>query len=134
MVEVANQIFPPGLVQALGGDDKLGPTFVNHPDVHKISFTGSIATGKRIMAAAAQTLKRVTLELGGNDPAIVLPDADITKVAPLVAMVGRSPNHVADRNILTDVSRAPFTIPAKYVWPQNVSTCTPPSMTPSSRP
>ncbi|OAP57837.1 hypothetical protein AYL99_08575 [Fonsecaea erecta] len=84
--EIANQVFPPGLVQALGGDDTLGPALVDHPNVHKISFTGSIPTGKRIMASAARTLKRVTLELGGNDPAIVLPDADVTKVAPLVAM------------------------------------------------
>lgn len=87
MVEIANQVFPPGLVQALGGDDSLGPALVEHTGVHKISFTGSIATGKRIMAAAAKTLKRVTLELGGNDPAIVLPDADISKVAPIVALV-----------------------------------------------
>ncbi|KAJ9616404.1 hypothetical protein H2200_000122 [Cladophialophora chaetospira] len=86
MVEIANQVFPPGLVQALGGDDKLGPALVDHPDIHKISFTGSIATGKKVMAAAAKTVKRVTLEMGGNDPAIVLPDADIAKVAPLVAM------------------------------------------------
>ncbi|OCT49971.1 putative aldehyde dehydrogenase-like protein [Cladophialophora carrionii] len=86
MVEIANQVFPPGLVQALGGDDKLGPALVDHPDIHKISFTGSIATGKKVMAAAAKTLKRVTLEMGGNDPSIVLPDADIAKTAPLVAM------------------------------------------------
>ena len=87
MVEIANQVFPPGLIQALGGDDKLGPALVDHPDIHKISFTGSIATGKKVMAAAAKTVKRVTLEMGGNDPAIVLPDADIARVAPLVAMV-----------------------------------------------
>jgi acyl-CoA reductase-like NAD-dependent aldehyde dehydrogenase len=87
MVEIANQVFPPGLVQALGGDDKLGPALVEHPDIHKISFTGSTVTGKKVMAAAAKTVKRVTLEMGGNDPAIVLPDADIAKVAPMVAMV-----------------------------------------------
>ncbi|KIW70269.1 hypothetical protein PV04_02553 [Phialophora macrospora] len=86
MVEIANQVFPPGLVQALGGDDKLGPALVDHPDIHKISFTGSIATGKKVMAAAAKTVKRVTLEMGGNDPSIVLPDADIAKAAPMVAM------------------------------------------------
>ncbi|EXJ82739.1 hypothetical protein A1O3_06554 [Capronia epimyces CBS 606.96] len=86
MVEIANRVFPPGLVQALGGDDKLGPALVDHPDIHKISFTGSIATGKKVMAAAAKTVKRVTLEMGGNDPAIVLPDADIAKAAPMVAM------------------------------------------------
>jgi acyl-CoA reductase-like NAD-dependent aldehyde dehydrogenase len=63
VVELAQQVFPPGLVQVLGGDDKLGPALVDHPDVHKVSFTGSIATGKRIMQAAAKTLKRVTLEV-----------------------------------------------------------------------
>lgn len=63
VVEIAQQIFPPGVVQALGGDDKLGPMLVVHPDIQKVSFTGSIATGKKIMQAAAGTLKRVTLEL-----------------------------------------------------------------------
>ena len=86
MVEIANQVFPPGLVQALGGENSLGPKLVDHPDIHKISFTGSIATGKKVMAAAAKTVKRVTLEMGGNDACIVLPDANIAKVAPQVAL------------------------------------------------
>ncbi|GAB7366393.1 hypothetical protein MBLNU230_g8190t1 [Neophaeotheca triangularis] len=85
-VELAQEIFPPGVVQAIGGDDKLGPMFTQHPDIAKISFTGSIATGKKIMAACANTLKRVTLELGGNDASIILPDVDIKKTAPEVAM------------------------------------------------
>lgn len=80
-VELANEIFPPGLVQAVGGDDKIGPMLTGHPDIQKISFTGSIATGKKVMAACANTLKRVTLELGGNDPAIVLPDVNIEETA-----------------------------------------------------
>lgn len=63
LAEIAQQVFPPGVFQSLGGDDSLGPQFVTHPNVHKISFTGSIATGKKIMQAAAPTLKRVTLEL-----------------------------------------------------------------------
>lgn len=63
LVELAQQFFPPGVVQALGGDDNLGPWMTTHPDIAKISFTGSSATGKKIMAAAAPTLKRVTLEL-----------------------------------------------------------------------
>lgn len=63
MVELAQQVFPPGVLQAIGGSDELGPMLVNHPDIQKISFTGSSATGKRIMAVAASTLKRVTLEL-----------------------------------------------------------------------
>ena len=61
--EVASQFFPPGVIQALGGDDNLGPWMTKHPDIAKISFTGSSATGKRVMQAAAGTLKRVTLEL-----------------------------------------------------------------------
>lgn len=63
MVELAQQVFPPGVIQVIGGDDSIGPALVNHPDVNKISFTGSSATGKRIMASAAATLKRVTLEM-----------------------------------------------------------------------
>jgi len=103
LCEIAQQIFPPGVVQVLGGDDKLGPWLVSHPDIQKISFTGSIATGKKIMENAAKTLKRVTLELsvksspsnrntqanpssGGNDASLVLPDVDIEKTAPEVAM------------------------------------------------
>jgi acyl-CoA reductase-like NAD-dependent aldehyde dehydrogenase len=70
-------VFPPGVVQALGGDDKLGPMLVDHPGIAKISFTGSIPTGKKIMAACAKTLKRITLELGGNDACIVMGDVDI---------------------------------------------------------
>ena len=57
---------------------------VEHPKVAHISFTGSAATGKKIMATGAGTLKKVTLELGGNDPAIVLPDVDIKDAAPKI--------------------------------------------------
>ena len=84
--ELAQQVFPPGVVQAVGGDDKLGPMMTVHPGIAKISFTGSIATGKRVMEACAKTLKRVTLEMGGNDASIILPDVDVEKVAPQVAM------------------------------------------------
>ncbi|KAJ5520263.1 hypothetical protein N7463_000716 [Penicillium fimorum] len=84
IVEQAQQIFSPGVVQVIGGDDSIGPALVTHPNVNKITFTGSSATGKRIMASAAGTLKRVTLELGGNDPAIIYPDVDIGKTAPEV--------------------------------------------------
>lgn len=85
-VELANEIFPPGVVQAVGGNDDLGPMLVDHPGIAKVSFTGSIATGKRIMAACAKTLKRVTLELGGNDPCIIFPDVDLDKVVPQVTI------------------------------------------------
>ncbi|KAF2483757.1 aldehyde dehydrogenase domain-containing protein [Neohortaea acidophila] len=86
IVELAQEIFEPGVVQAIGGDDKLGPMLTAHPGIAKISFTGSIATGKKIMAACAPTLKRVTLELGGNDASIVLPDVDVKKTAPELVM------------------------------------------------
>lgn len=86
LVEIGQGIFPPGVLQAIGGDDSLGPMLTAHPGIAKISFTGSIATGKKIMAACAQTLKRVTLELGGNDASIVLPDVDIKTVAPQLVM------------------------------------------------
>jgi acyl-CoA reductase-like NAD-dependent aldehyde dehydrogenase len=63
LVELAQTVFPPGVLQVLGGDDALGPWLTEHPDIQKISFTGSIATGKKVMQACARTLKRVTLEL-----------------------------------------------------------------------
>jgi acyl-CoA reductase-like NAD-dependent aldehyde dehydrogenase len=86
LVELAQEVFPPGVVQAIGGEDSLGPMIVDHPGISKISFTGSIPTGKKIMAACAKTLKRVTLELGGNDPCIIFPDVDIDKVVPEVTI------------------------------------------------
>ncbi|KAF5004428.1 hypothetical protein FDECE_9066 [Fusarium decemcellulare] len=82
LAELGLQYFPPGLLQALSGDDNLGPLLTEHPGVDKVSFTGSTATGKRVMKSCASTLKRVTLELGGNDAAIVYPDIDIQAVAP----------------------------------------------------
>ncbi|KAK1253466.1 hypothetical protein MKX07_001543 [Trichoderma sp. CBMAI-0711] len=86
VVELAQQFFPPGVVQSLSGDDNLGPWLTSHPGINKISFTGSTATGKLVMQSASKTLKRVTLELGGNDPAIILPDVDVDKVAEKVAL------------------------------------------------
>jgi len=73
---------PAGVLNVIGGSDEVGAWMTAHPAVRKISFTGSVPTGKKIMRAAAEDLKRVTLELGGNDPAIVLPDVDPAKVAP----------------------------------------------------
>ncbi|OLN96784.1 putative aldehyde dehydrogenase, partial [Colletotrichum chlorophyti] len=85
LVELARYFFPPGVVQSLSGGDDLGPWLTSHPGIDKISFTGSTTTGKLVMQSASKTLKRVTLELGGNDPAIVFPDIDIDKVAEKVA-------------------------------------------------
>ena len=81
MGELAREIFPPGVVNVLTGGDELGRRLCEHPGVQKISFTGSVATGKKVLASSAATLKRVTLELGGNDPAIVLDDADPKAIA-----------------------------------------------------
>ncbi|RMZ67439.1 aldehyde dehydrogenase [Pyrenophora seminiperda CCB06] len=86
-VELAQEILPPGVLQVVGGNNELGVGMCEHPDIHKISFTGSIATGKKVMQTSAKTLKRVTLELGGNDASIIMPDVDIKKVAPEVVCV-----------------------------------------------
>ncbi|MFC4594515.1 aldehyde dehydrogenase family protein [Sphingobium tyrosinilyticum] len=83
--EIASTIFPAGIVSVLVDDNDLGPLLSSHPDIAKISFTGSTATGKRILEASANTLKRLTLELGGNDAAIVLDDADIERTARGIA-------------------------------------------------
>ena len=64
--ELAQRFFPPGVFQVLNGDDGLGPLLTAHCDIDKISFTGSIATGKKVMQSASETLKRVTLELFVN--------------------------------------------------------------------
>jgi len=82
--ELAQQYFPPGVVQVLSGDDNLGPWFTSHPGPDKISFTGSTFTGKKVMESASKTLKRVTLELGGKDPAIISKNVDIETVAQKV--------------------------------------------------
>jgi acyl-CoA reductase-like NAD-dependent aldehyde dehydrogenase len=58
--EIAQPFLPPGVLQALNGNDTLGPLITEHPGIHKISFTGSSATGKRVMMSAAKTLKDVS--------------------------------------------------------------------------
>ena len=74
-------LLPPGVLNIITGGDTLGPLMTAHPGFDKVTFTGSTQTGKRVMNSVATTLKRLTLELGGNDPAIVLPDADPEKIA-----------------------------------------------------
>ena len=76
MGEILRDVLPPGVLNVVSGKDPLGASMTSHPIPRKISFTGSVATGKKVAAAAAPDLKRVTLELGGNDPAIVLDDVD----------------------------------------------------------
>jgi len=82
--ELAAQVFPPGVFNIVTGGNELGQVLTEHPDVDMITFTGSTATGAKIMASCARTIKRVTLELGGNDPAILLPDADWRDAVPKV--------------------------------------------------
>lgn len=77
LIELMNQVLPPGVVNVVTGGGDVGNRLVNHPDVNKVVFTGSVATGKKVMGGAAETLKRVTLELGGNDAGIVLPGTNI---------------------------------------------------------
>lgn len=84
MGELLRDVVPAGVLNVLSGDDSLGPAMTDHPGIAKIAFTGSTATGKKVMAAASGTLKRITLELGGNDAAIVLPDVDVKDVAQKV--------------------------------------------------
>lgn len=80
--ELVRDLLPPGVLNVISGGDALGPQLTAHAGVDKVSFTGSSQTGRRVMASAAASLKRLTLELGGNDPAIVLSDVDIKTVAP----------------------------------------------------
>lgn len=81
MIELMQQVLPPGVVSCVAGDDSLGAAMSEHEHVQKIAFTGSGATGRKVMSAAATTLKRLTLELGGNDSGIVLPDVDPRQIA-----------------------------------------------------
>jgi acyl-CoA reductase-like NAD-dependent aldehyde dehydrogenase len=81
LIELAQRYFPPGVIQVLSGNDDLGIWLTAHPTPAKISFTGSTATGKKVMESASKTLKRVTLELGGKDPTIICDDVDIDNVA-----------------------------------------------------
>jgi acyl-CoA reductase-like NAD-dependent aldehyde dehydrogenase len=81
MVEIINEVLPPGVVNVITGENELGALLTNHADIGKVVFTGSTPTGRKVMASAAPTLKRLTLELGGNDAGIVLADADPEAIA-----------------------------------------------------
>jgi len=81
LVEILNEVLPAGVLNVVAGGNDLGQMMTEHPGIQKIVFTGSCATGKKVMQAASSNLKRVTLELGGNDAGIVLPDADPRDIA-----------------------------------------------------
>ena len=108
--ELANDVFPQGVVQILTGSDSIvdlrnhlidyvneheinvGEQLVRHPLVDKINFVGSTKTGKRIMSLSSETVKRLTLEMGGNDAAIVLDDVDIEATAEQVLQAALTNN------------------------------------------
>jgi len=79
--ELIQEVLPPGVVNIVSGGNDLGPEMTSHPGFDKITFTGSTETGRRIMRAAADRITRFTLELGGNDAAIVFADVDVDLVA-----------------------------------------------------
>ena len=88
MAELAADAFPPGVLNVVAGGDEVGQAIVKDPRIAMVSLTGSVETGKWIARTAADTLKRVHLELGGNAPVIVFDDADIDDVVPKIAAVG----------------------------------------------
>lgn len=81
LVEVLNAHLPEGVLSVVVGDREVGAAIAKHPGLDKIMFTGSTATGRKIIESSAQNLARLTLELGGNDAGIVLPGTDVSKIA-----------------------------------------------------
>lgn len=81
LVEIINEVLPAGVLNVVTGENSIGAALSAHPGIAKMTFTGSTETGKKVMASAVATLKRLTLELGGNDAGIVLPDADPAQIA-----------------------------------------------------
>jgi 1-pyrroline dehydrogenase len=89
MAELAADIFPPGVLNVITGDgEPVGAGIVRHPDVRMVSLTGDVGTGKEVARAAAQTLKRVHLELGGKAPVLIFDDADVDAVVETVKFAG----------------------------------------------
>jgi acyl-CoA reductase-like NAD-dependent aldehyde dehydrogenase len=82
--ELLRGVLPDGVINVVSGTDQLGAWMTSHPVPRKVSFTGSVETGKLVAASAAPDLKRVTLELGGNDPAILLDDVDPSAIADTI--------------------------------------------------
>jgi betaine-aldehyde dehydrogenase len=88
MAEIAAEFFPPGVLNVLTGGDEVGQAIVRHPEIAMVSLTGSVETGRWIAANAAESLKRVHLELGGNAPVIVFDDANLDLALETVAGTG----------------------------------------------
>ena len=84
LAELASDIFPAGVINVVIDNNDLGTRLTSHPDVAKVTFTGSTGTGRKVMGVGAGTLKRITLELGGNDAAIILDDVDPKEIAPKI--------------------------------------------------
>lgn len=81
MVRLINQVLPPGVVNTVSGDGRIGAALTSHPDINKIMFTGSESTGRRIIEASSRNLAPITLELGGNDAAIIMPGTDANAIS-----------------------------------------------------
>jgi 1-pyrroline dehydrogenase len=89
LADLAKDILPPGVLNVITGDgEPVGAGLVRHPDVRMVSLTGDVATGKEVARAAADTLKRVHLELGGKAPVVVFDDADPAAVAEGIKVAG----------------------------------------------
>ncbi|EPZ46300.1 aldehyde dehydrogenase family protein [Alicyclobacillus acidoterrestris] len=86
-MEIISKEFPPGVLNMVHGEAEVGVELTSHPKVAKIAFTGGTNTAKHIMKAAADTIKHMTLELGGNDAAIILPDFDVNDERDLRRLV-----------------------------------------------
>ncbi|WP_030071978.1 aldehyde dehydrogenase family protein [Halomonas alkaliantarctica] len=81
MVRLINQVLPPGVLNTVSGDGRIGAVLTSHPDINKIMFTGSESTGRRIIEASSQNLAPITLELGGNDAAIIMPGTEAAAIS-----------------------------------------------------
>lgn len=81
MVRLISQVLPPGVLNTVSGDGRIGAALTSHPDIDKIMFTGSESTGRRIIEASSRNLAPITLELGGNDAAIIMPGTDASAIS-----------------------------------------------------